>query len=81
MIPKQQLPYLTQVTPEEEQGKGLQRRALSGCRAHSYKVLTVSIPHLVLAPQPVTAQSSCELSPLAVRLLHPSHPGRNEDSR
>lgn len=59
MIPKQQLPYLTQVTPEEEQGKGLQRRALSGCRAHSYKVLTVSIPHLVLAPQSISAVVNC----------------------
>lgn len=59
MIPKQQLPYLTQVTPEEEQGKGLQHRALSGCRAHSYKVLTVSIPHLVLAPQSMSAVVNC----------------------
>lgn len=54
MIPKQQLPHLTQAIlyppppPKEKQGKSLQHRELPGCRANPYQVLALSVLHLVL---------------------------------
>lgn len=70
MIPKQQLPPLTQVIllPVKEQGKSLQCRELPACRTNSYLLLAFLFVTLFLYPSVYQCKAVVKCHHLEVRL-------------